>query len=217
MKTAADYESEIRILYNEIHTYAKPPSKLVDQLNRRVSTWESKLTYKVFAANNEQLTYSSAELGYEVLPMLQKSETGFNQVGDYITVVEGYGHILPLLFERKTLNDIYGTLMNKGPRDRFHREIDRFYADPRFDQMIILIESTEEEFLTYAPKFNGSKFNKYHIGANVESRIQTLNSLIARDIHVLFAGSREKAIKRYRGLVRQWVRVHYADIIGLGK
>lgn len=66
---------------------------------------------------------------------------------------------VPILCERKSIQDAYGTLIVEENRSRFYREIDRFREDPRFDQMVVIVEGSLSDFLLYQPEFTGGKFD----------------------------------------------------------
>ena len=51
-------------------------------------------------------------------------------------------------------------------------------------------------------------------GASEASKIETINSLENR-IQVSFVGSRARAVEKYSGLVRQWCRTHYKQILNI--
>ena len=209
------YEDEIQKYHIELQDYPDSTT-LQNKLNYRLSKWVSKLDIIVMAANNEQKPYSSEELGMKVKPMYTKAISGFDQVADYQFFIGGtvnkWGG---LLIERKELSDLYGSLMNRDSRERFYREILRYECDNRFTQMIIMVEGTMQDFLKYAPKFNGKIYNKNHVGANVESRRATIAGLYARGIPILWCGSRDQAVKIYPQLVKQWVVKHYDELIGI--
>ena len=207
------YEGEIKKYHRELQQYPDATT-LQNKLNYRLDKWYSMLDIIVMAANNEQTPYTSKELDTDVKPMYTKAVSGFDQVGDYQFFIGGsinkWGG---LLIERKETSDLYSTLMNQGSRNRFYRELLRYDLDERFSQMIIMVEGTMQNFLEYAPKFNGKIFNKKHIGANVESRRATVAGLFAREIPILWCGSRDQAVKIYPQLVKQWVVKHYAQLL----
>ena len=197
-----------------------------------------------------------------------------------------------LVVERKTLDDLYGTLMNKEQRSRLYREIARYEGDKRFNRFMLIAECTYEDFLQYVPEIfvftmnsapdtliqniiqylhryykikvlpqhitlkndggliyirsddnqidivemedgaqvfiNGvlretliqkpSKYGKiqYFIrrGASEASKIETINSLENR-IQVSFVGNRGRAVEKYGGLVRQWCRINYKEVLNI--
>ena len=209
------YEDEIQKYHHELQDYPDSTT-LQNKLNYRLSKWVSMLDIIVMAANNEQKPYSSEELGMVVKPMYTKDVSGFKQVGDYqFFIGDDVNQWGGLLVERKETSDFYGTMMNRDSRERFYREISSYEMDTRFSQMIIMVEGTMQEFLSYAPKFTGKIYNKNHIGANVESRRATIAGLYARGIPILWCSSRDQAVKIYPQLVKQWVVKHYDELIGI--
>ena len=150
IKTIGDYVNKIIELHNQDRT-AENHKKLKYNLGK----WASLLNIRVRAAQNEQSPWTEKEIGYKILPMLLKKETGYNQVGDYIfeILIEGVSQIIgTVVIERKTIQDWYGTLMNGRQRKRFYAELDRFEVDPRFSKMVVMIEGSMDEFIEFIPK-----------------------------------------------------------------
>jgi len=236
-KTREKYEAEIQKLHRTIAEYGDIPEvdKLKATLNRKLGKWFELLDIQIIIANNEQIPWTAEELGFKTKPMFLKKDTQLQQVGDYQILVNGTGRPLQecfssLLIERKGCTyerdekrgglemigcDLYSTLMNKKGRERFYREIDRFKADPRFTQMIVISECAYEQFLQFTPKFTGKKFNRNHRGATVASRVATINGLFERGVQVHFAGSRKRAIEAYVNMVRLNVMAEYARFVKL--
>lgn len=220
-KTIQQYEEEIRTLHKALKEY--PDNETIQsKLNNRVSSWAKLLDITIFAAQNEQLPWTEEDLGYPVRPMLLKDKTGIQQVGDYQAHYSGPGYSgwVGVLAERKGgkpkgCEDLYSTLLNAENCARFYREISRFREDPRFSQMVVIAECSLNDFLLYTPGFTGKTRNTDHIGASVEAKRGKIASLYTRGVPVLFAGTRKNAIELYMGLVRQWVRLHYASILKL--
>ena len=109
----------------------------------------------VLQANNEQLPITEEELQLPVRPMPLKKDNGYQQVGDYqFKVKNTWGSFI---VERKSTMDLYGTLFSfnsktkEKQRERLYREIERSYADERYNQFIIMVEGSREEFLRYVP------------------------------------------------------------------
>lgn len=202
MKSRTDYEYEIRVLRDAIQADPHNTVEYQNKLNYRVSKWLDLSNIFIFRANNEQTPWQEEDIGYEVLPMPTKKDCGYDQVGDYQYVVncekefaECFG---PLLVERKSMKDLYGTLF--GERDRFYREIERFEKDKRFDQMIIIVESNFTQWLSYSPTSDAP---------GIAQRLASIASLQARNIPVYFAGSEMLAPKFYRHCVRQNIMKNY--------
>ncbi len=204
-KTASDYAAEIREMW------PATTSEEEEKLSRRISSFVKLLDITIFQAQNEQLPWTSEDLGYNVRPMLLKHKSGIQQVGDYQAYYSGAGveGWIGFLAERKGgkkgCEDLYSTLMNSENCARFYREIDRFKEDTRFSQMVIIVECSFERFLLYQPPFIGKTRNTNHIGANAEARRGKIASLYTRGVPVVFAGTRLNAIKTYKALVRQWL------------
>jgi len=221
-KTAQDYAADIIQIHSDLQRlpeYHPDVEKLIRQLSSRVSSWQALLDITHFIASNESIPWELEDCHTEPMPL--KSKTGYNQVCDYIYLIKNTclnqsSDVWGLLcIERKTKEDAYGTLMNRDGRDRFYREIAKYEADDRFNQMLIIVECTLADFLSYTPKFNGKRYNKNHIGASVESRRATVAGLYARGVPVLWAGSRIEAQKTYLQLVRQSIIKSYKSILNL--
>lgn len=204
-KTASDYAIKIREIWPATTEAEK------ETQDKLISEFVKHLDITIFQAQNEQLPWTSEDLGYDIRPMLLKQKTGIQQVGDYQAYYSGAGveGYIGLLGERKGgkkgCEDLYSTLINPDNCARFYREIDRFKEDKRFSQMIIIAECSFEQFLLYTPLFTGKTRNTNHIGASVESRRGKIASLYARGVPVLFCGTRLNAIKTYKALIRQWL------------
>ncbi len=150
-KSITTYEVEIRELHAELIDY--PDSKtLHNRLSARLGKWQAMLEITVLAANNEQKPWTTEEIGLQTKPMHLKSISGFDQVGDYQFFIGGaINQWGGLLIERKTVEDSYGTLMNREQRSRFYREVLRYEQDDRFNQFHLIAECTYGEFLNYVP------------------------------------------------------------------
>lgn len=260
------------------------------QLSRKLTVWVNMLNFSVQVASNEQLPWKTEEIGYTCTPMITKKESLIAQTGDYIAFIKDYNQYAGICIERKTLQDLYSTLMDGEQRSRLYREIVRFEKDIRFNKFMLIAECTYEEFLTYVPAIYvcqweaipgpGTKnlieyFKKYYKidnitskqifktdnnvfiscekniviellkngtaslkidgvmvdtlyienkygrnnlyqkkGATEVSMIESMNSL-ENKIQVSFVGSRERAVQKYPGLVRQWCRANYAKILNI--
>jgi hypothetical protein len=219
VKTATDYAQEIRDLYSIQYRTIEEQKRL----NGQVSSWAKLLDITIFQAQNEQLPWREEDLDFHVRPMLLKEKTGIQQVGDMQAYYSspGCSGWVGLLVERKGgkygAEDLYSTLMNSENCARFYREIDRFYEDLRFSQMVIIAECSFEQFLLYKPPFIGKTYNSDHIGASVAARRGKIASLYARGVPVIFAGTRKNAIEIYKALIRQWIIKNYVRILGLDK
>ena len=214
-KSIDDYAAEIRTLHIAIQEYPESET-LRNRLGARLGKWQALLDITVLAASNERKPWQDSEIGLPIEQMYTKDVSGFQQVADYQFFIGGsidqWGG---LLIERKELSDFYSSMMRSENRLRLYRELDRYEADDRFTQMIIMVEGTMQEFLGYSPKFNGKTFNRNHIGANVASRRATIAGLYARGVPVLFCGSREQAVKLYPQMIRQYCIKNYVKILNL--
>lgn len=77
----------------------------------------------------------------------------------------------------------------------------------------LMIDGIMEDTL-YIETKNGHKNLYQKKGASEASKIETINSL-ENKIQVSFAGSRERAVQKYPGLIRQWCRVNYDKILNI--
>lgn len=211
----ADYGMDIRALHRELTDY--PDSEtLQSKLKYRLGKWADLLVITVFAASNEQNGWVADELGLTVKPMYTKDISTHDQVGDYqFFIGHHYNQWGGLLIERKTIEDLYGTMMNRDSRNRFYREISRYEQDERFTQLIIMVEGSMQDFLTYSPKFNGKTYNKNHVGASVASKRGTVAALYAKGVPVLWCGSRNEAVRLYPQLIRHWCIKNYMQLLNL--
>ena len=156
---SADYHAA-NILQLHVELQRLPPQhpdyeKIEDQLSRQKTAWVKKLDFNVRVAQNEQQPWTDEELGLVTIPMEKKAASGYNQTGDYIfEILNDDQSITPggLVVERKTKEDLYGTLMNREQRSRLYREIARYESDPRFNRFHLIAECTYEEFLEYVPE-----------------------------------------------------------------
>ena len=149
-KTVQDYERDVRKYHEAVSEYPDNEN-LQNKLKYRLSKWSSLLDIQIHIAKNEGTPWQESEIGYPCIPMLKKATSKQAQVGDYQTYLKDYDVWLPILIERKTCEDWYGTLMNRSNRLRFKREIEKFRQDPRFNLMIVIVEGTKNDFLTYIP------------------------------------------------------------------
>jgi hypothetical protein len=222
VKTISDYEAELKTahLNGEEPTYSQ------------LSNWAKLVSLTIFQSPQEWYPWTEAELGYPVLPMAKKKETKKihipAQTGDYIAFYktpssEGW---IPFVIERKGgkdgksgPHDLYGTISNKVNRTNIYEEIDRFKDDARFEAMYLIAECTYKELLEYVPAFSGRdekgrpKRNTNHICLSVETREATIAGLYIRGCTVIFAGTRSKAIKMYKDLMRMWLMKNWKRVL----
>lgn len=166
-----------------------------DPSNSQLNTWFTHLVKNqmvfVLQAQNEQNPIPESELGYPIRPMPTKAANHHEQVGDYQFMVKNtWGSFL---VERKSVQDLYGTLY--GGRERFYSEVDRFYADKRFDQFIVMVEGTYKEFLEYVPPRKACKFCD-HFRKNVGG---------AKDVGICVHPSHGKLVKMVNDSCRVFV------------
>lgn len=208
---------------------------LESQMWTQRSKWAEFVKVIVFQSPEEHYPWTEEDLGYEVRKMLTKKEISIEQTADYQAYCEGkgYGCWLPFIVERKggkvskkgqgIPNDLYATLSNEKSRQTFYKEIERFKEDKRFTQMFLIAECSYEDYIKYIPAYNGrdesghAKRNTNHIGVSVGTREATIAGLEMRGCHVIFSGSRDRAIKMYRDLIRQWLLKNYDVVLGLNK
>jgi hypothetical protein len=165
-KTSAEYEAEIRKLYPEVqllknHCECNPDDKeTLKELEKKKETlrwfrdkWAERTKIIVYVANNEQLPNSEDELRCDVLPMPQyhAKKWPHKQVGDYQAYIPILDTWYPVVRERKTINDLHGTLVDKDHRQNLFEEYERFVLDERFTIFRFDLECFEEEFYNYFP------------------------------------------------------------------
>lgn len=180
--------------------------------------WIDRLILKVYIPKNEQRPWTQDMLGYPIEDMPTKACCGRFQCGDYQMYLPDYNKYIGILGERKSIPDAYQTFLTG--LDRFHREIDRYEIDDRFNTFLVVVEGTREEFMSYQPSFKGRKFNK-EIWAKQSKGVQyneankrgVMNSLMARSVVIHFAGNREKAAKDFIDICKKWIKYHYIDIL----
>lgn len=222
-KTLEDYCNGVRELYPSVRDY--PDNKILHRkMYTQLDGLASRMKITIFRSPEEKHPWTEEDLGYEVKPMLTKKQIGIEQTADYQAYYQGcgFGGWIPFLIERKA-EDLYNTLSNEKSRETFYAEIQRFKEDPRFDVMYIISEWSYADFLSYVPKFNGRDYrgkpkpNYNHIAVSVPTREATIAGLYIRGCIVIFAGSRKRAIKMYKDLIRQWIMKNYITILGLDK
>jgi hypothetical protein len=220
-KTIQEYEAEIRELHFQLKDY--PDNETIqNKLKGKLSAWQKLVTIVIFRASNEQTGWTEKELGYTVLPMPRQKDSGHPQVADYwfyYTAGDNHEGLAKLIVERKGgkkgCEDLYGTLAHEDNRLNFSQEIDRFKADPRFNQMVIIAECSLKEYLEFTPPFMGKKRNTAHYGMSVPAREATIAGLIVKGVFVFFASTRKRAINIYLNLIRQWLIKNYEIVLKL--
>ena len=176
--TYEHYENEIIKLYPTIqllkaYCEANPEDestlKELEQKERSMSylkkMWASRIPIIVQVASNEGLENSAEELRCQTEKMKQYDprKWPYKQVGDYNAHIPSLGVWYPVCRERKTLEDLYGTLMDRDHRKNLYEEFERFRADPRFTIFRFDLECTEDEFLNFLPTWPKTcKFCEVH-------------------------------------------------------
>lgn len=211
MKTLQDYTADIIQYHNAIKLDPNNEQYYKKKIDNIIGKWQQLLDITIFVAGNEQIPWKDTELNLKTRPMLTKAELGFNQVADYHAFVDGYGgYYLPFVVDRKTMGDLYGTLMKKDNRLRFYRELDRFKQDTRFNDFFIFAECDLISWLNYQPP-NPKEENNLRIN----QKLAVIGSLASRGCSVIFCGNRSVAIHLYRDYVRQYCIKNYEQILNL--
>ena len=217
-KTKTDYESDISNLHHQL-----PDTSIEKKIERRVKRWMELAPIRVQVANNEQLGWTSEMIGYPTEIMETKKDTGINQVGDYhgIVATSTGDRYIDIVIERKSINDLYGTLVPEDNRARFYREISRFESDKRFNTMMILVEGSFTDFILYTPMFDGKTFDyarKFDTNKNNainEKKFTILSDLLIREVPIIFCDSAAFAARLCGRIFRERVKKNYAHILGL--
>jgi len=202
----------------------RPDSESIQKkIDYRVKKWMLLVGIRIEVASNERTAWTAEMLGYPTVPMQTKHDTGYNQTADYVGVVDTlYGAwYVPTIVERKSIEDLYGTLINEENRARFYREIDRFKADDRFTSLVVIVEGTLVDFIMYQPDFNDGKFDyarrfdtKKNTSVN-EKKLTVLADLFVMGIQVVFCDNPTIAAQFCGRLFRESVRKNYYKIPGV--
>jgi ERCC4-type nuclease len=134
------------------------------------------------------------------------------QTGDYVVMVKNLQ--IPILWERKSLSDFYGTLY--GGRDRFYKEIDRAIADEEVQSFIIMCEGSREEFLKYIPnKDNYTEVDYWlKVQSMMNSKKATINALrIRQKVQVIFCDSRAGMVEQFGDMIKQWAIHNFEEVL----
>lgn len=227
-KTELDYESDIAALHRQL--LVSPDSDVIKKkIAYRVKMWMTFLDVRVYVANNEQRAWTSEMIGFPTESMPTKKDSGYDQVGDYVGVIKSPGgagkydggKYISILIERKSVDDLYNTLIAEDNRKRFYREIDRFNADERFDKMLIMVEGAISDFLLYQPEFDGGEFDykrRFDTKKNDiinEKKMTVLADMAVAGVPVIFCDNATIAATLYGRIIREYIRKDYARIIGL--
>jgi len=111
-KTESDYAAAITELHQQRLEY--PDSKaIIKKIDTQVRGWMRRVDIAIQVAQNEQTPWTAEMIGYQTETMPSKKSSGFAQTGDYAGVVrtsDGDRYV-PVLCERKSIQDAYGTLI----------------------------------------------------------------------------------------------------------
>lgn len=164
---------------------------------------------RVYVANNEQKPWTAEEIGFPTYPMHTMKACGWRQVGDYYATHND--KVVPVLVERKSLQDAYGSFIVEKNRARLYAEIIRFQDDARFEEFVIIVEATREQFMAYYPwaavswhKERGSL--KKFFGATRKKKVTVLQHLEERGAEIIFADSRAQAAMVFAQMVRAYIK-----------
>ena len=205
-KPQEDWEAEIKELYDALHDY--PDSKtLKSSYSAQLTGWYETLIITAQVPGNERKPWSVMEMGMPIEPMPLKQQSGYSHVGDYNIRIRGDGidMVGGLVVERKSMEDLYGTVMHSDQSERLHREINRFHADPRFDTFIIFAECTNAEFIEHR-----------NVGAHGTDLTNAKNgkcaSLYLDHAPIWWCGSRQNAALLFKfaarqGIIKNWEKV----------
>lgn len=209
-KLQSEWESEIRDLYDALHDYPDSDS-LKRSYSSKLTGWYNTLVVSAQIPGNEKLPWQISELGMPTEPMPLKQTSGFNHVGDYNIRIRGAGidMIGGLVGERKSLEDMYGTIMHSDQSERLHREINRFHSDPRFDTFIIFAECTNQEFIDHR-----------NIGKHGTDLTNSKNgkcaSLFLDGAPIWWCGDRVNAAIKFKFAAKQWIVKNWLKVMENG-
>lgn len=130
--------------------------------------WRNGLKIKIDSREQRKLDFSD----YEIVTM---------PYGDYGATWDT-GEGMPLVFERKSLGDLWTTLSNTDGHERFKRELERAAADKV--KVVLLLEPTLQEVLA------GCKHSRMP-GATMTKKLFTF--WVKYGLTPVFAGSRSAA------------------------
>lgn len=189
----------------------------------RIHGWVKRLVnehceFKLKVASNEQKGWKDSETGLKSEPMEQKKVTGRKQVMDYHPyictnplAVESAQIWIPLSFgiERKSKEDWHGTLSVGDNYKRFKREIANVKKDPIFKKMYVFVESDLNSWLIFHPLIR--RYSSNEIKTMIITKENAVASILSKDVHVVWLGSRSKASKFVKTLCYQYAIVNYRE------
>jgi hypothetical protein len=146
------------------------------------------------------------------------------QCGDYQghIVVNGKVIWIPVVVERKGgkegksgADDLYSSTSSPENRKNLYEEIERMNKDKRFLYRYLITECSFKEYMDFAPLYNGKQRNVNHFSLSAETKRATIASIEIRGCHVVWAGSRLRAVQMYTDLIRQWIMKNYVTLLHL--
>lgn len=206
-KLQKEWEQDIRDLYDALQDYPDSDS-LKSSYSSKLTGWYDTLVVSAQVPGNEKLPWTVSEIGMPTEPMPLKQISGFNHVGDYNIRIRGDGidMIGGLVGERKSLEDMYSTVMHSYQSERLHREIDRFHSDPRFDTFIIFAECTNQEFIDHR---NVGK----HGTDLTNAKNGKCSSLFLDGAPIWWCGDRVNAAVKFKFAAKQWVVKNWKTVM----
>ena len=198
-KLQEEWESEIRDLHDALHDYPDSNS-LKSSYSAQLTGWYDTLVISAQVPGNEKLPWTIMEMGMPIEPMPLKKDSGFNHVGDYNIRIRGedIDMVGGLVGERKSMEDMYGTVMHSDQSERLHREIDRFHSDTRLDTFIIFAECTNAEFIEHRNVGN-------HRTDLTNAKNGKCASLFLDGAPIWWCGTRANAALLFKFAAKQWV------------
>lgn len=123
-------------------------------------------------------------LDFSGIDGIEKIETMGLAYGDYSSIV--HGKPVPIVFERKGISDLFGTMTSGS--DRFKREMERAKADNM--KLILIIEGS------YTDVFGGIEHSQFS-GESMMKKLATL--YVKYDLEYIFCESRRVMARRIVG------------------
>lgn len=207
-KLQSEWERDVRDLYDALQDYPES-TKLQSAYWQQLTGWYNTLIITVQIPGNEKLPYTPLELGMMTEKMPLKSESNYDQIADYNIRIRGEGidMVGGLVAERKSLPDLFGTLLHGDSSLRLYREVDRFYKDNRFDTFVILAECTDQQFMNYLPDDHEGSTDLTH------SKLGKIASLFTRGTPVWWCGNHTGAALRFKYLTKQWIFKNWQTVM----
>jgi len=207
-KLQSEWESDVKELYDALQNYPES-TKLQSAYWQQLTGWFNTLVVTAQIPGNEQLPWTVMELGMPTEKMPLKKDSDYNQTGDYNIRIRGENidMVGGLVAERKSLNDLFGTLLHGDSSLRLYREVDRFHKDNRFDTFVVLAECTDQQFMDYLPDDHTGSTDLTH------SKLGKIASLYIRGTPVWFCGDRVGAALRFKFLAKQWIFKNWLKVM----